>query len=183
MKDLIIQYEYGVASLRNQDKLLKQEQDLIKEKQVKEIHTVEDLERESVIKSNRSLISGMISEMQDDIQHMKTGKRPGNKRGAENLAAYQREISIDPARFLYIEDVQEEEKSEEDVKLLESAVEELLWFLSKREKDLYMLYAAYNFSVHEIADLTELTEGTVSKVLDRAKKKVAKNIEVEAFFS
>lgn len=183
MKDLIVEYEYGLAALRKKDQLLKREQDSIMDKRLKQLHTIEDIERLAVIESDRNLISGMISEMQDDIQHMKTGRRPGNKRGAENLAAYQREISIDPGRFLHIANTEEDIKSEEEVKLLEGAIEELLWFLSKREKDLYILFAGYNFSVQEIADLTGLTEGTIYQVLDRARKKIRKNIKIDDFFS
>jgi positive control factor len=186
MKDLIIQYEYGLANLRKENKILKDKKRRWKrlKGRVKDINKLEIInKRYAALEAKVSSSNSMISEMQDDIQHMKTGKRPGARRGVENLAAYQREISIDPVRFLHIKDIEEEVKSEEEITLLEGAVEELLWFLSKRQKDIYMLFAGYNFSVQQIVDLTGIDKGEVYKALDRARKKIKKNIDIDKFFS
>lgn len=183
MKDLIVEYEHGLSMLTKMDRDLKAEQDLIMIKQLKEEHTFEDIERLAVIKSDRKLIRGMIKDMKGVIKWMKTGKRPGAKRGVENLAAYQREIAIDPDRFIYIAEPEVEVKTDHELKLLESQVEDLLWFLSKKEKDVYMLFGGYGFSVAKIADLTGMAEGTVSSLLNRARKKIRKNIEVDEYVS
>lgn len=50
---------------------------------------------ESVIKSMGDMISGM----EYIIEWLDTGKRPGNKRGIERRATYQRERPMDPLKL------------------------------------------------------------------------------------
>lgn len=185
MKDLIMQYEFAAVNLREKDKELKHELDRL-EKEKQTFTTIGDyesdvIERIAIIKSDRSHYSSMLSDLKYAIEWMKTGRKPGLMRGAENLAAYQREISIDPNRFLYMQSKEVENKTEKEIKVLEDKVLDLLWFLTKRERAVYMLANGYGFSVAEVAAFTNIATGTVYSLLDRARKKIRKNIKEEDF--
>ncbi|WP_281998658.1 sigma factor-like helix-turn-helix DNA-binding protein [Priestia flexa] len=186
MKDLIMQYEFAAADLRAKDKEAKVVLNRL-EKERESFITIGEyesgvLERIASIKNDRSHYSSMISDLRYAIEWMKTGRKPGLMRGAENLAAYQREISIDPNRFLYMQSKEVEHKTEEEIKVLEDKVLDLLWFMTKRERAIYMLANGYGFSVAEISSLTNIATGTVYSLLDRARKKIRKNIKIEDFF-
>jgi len=186
MKDLVIQYEYALTDLRKKDKELKEQQQVLEEKKRK-ISDVEQLaaliDDIAAIKSERSLYSSMITDMVFEIEWMKTGRRPGSMRGAENLAAYQREISIDPNRFLHMQSIEIESKTDEEIKILEDKVLDLLWFLTKKERDIYMMANGYGLTVTEIAGFTSMATGTIFSLLDRARKKIRKNIKKEGFLT
>jgi positive control factor len=170
MKDLIVQYKHGLSLLRRQDKILKQQEE-------NALQTGE-AEQLAVIKSDRHLISGMISGMEYNIEWMETGKRPDSKRGAENLSAYQREISVDPNNYHLSKPTEtSEKKSDNEIKMLEYQIEDLLWFLSKQEREVYILSYGYQFSKSKIAEMTGKTEGTISKFLQRARRKIKKNLK------
>ncbi|MDE8676469.1 sigma factor-like helix-turn-helix DNA-binding protein [Priestia aryabhattai] len=185
MRDLIVQYEYALSLLRKEDKRLKDKQSYLQVK-IKKVTDMEKLnlldEELALVKTSRSQISEMSGELQDDIQHMKTGRRPGSRRGAENLAAYQREICFDPNSFLLHtpkETIQG--KTDEEITMLENKVEDLLYFLSKKERDVYILAKGYGFSAQEIAELAGMAHGTVKGLLDRAQKKIIKYIKKDSF--
>lgn len=59
-------------------------------------------------------------------------------RGAENLAAYQREISIDSNCFLYMQSIEVESRTDKEIQILEDKVLDLLWFLTKKERTVYI---------------------------------------------
>jgi positive control factor len=178
MRDLIVQYEYSLSSIRKEDTKLKEiQKDLQEEiKRVKDIVMLEALQDKlAAVKTIRSQISEMSGELQDDIQHMKTGRRPGSRRGAENLAAYQREICFDPNSFLLHTPKEEPEgKTEEELTMLENKIEDLLYFLSKKERDLYILAYGYGKSEQDIAELAGYSKGDVTKTLYRARIKIEK---------
>ncbi|MCQ6512965.1 hypothetical protein NPN18_24675, partial [Vibrio parahaemolyticus] len=44
---------------------------------------------------DKEVIRGMISDLEFAIEWMETGRRPGNRRGIERIAAYQREKPFD----------------------------------------------------------------------------------------
>lgn len=50
-------------------------------------------------KAERCIISEMISDCEFVIEWLKKGRRPGNIRGIERRAAYQREKLIDPLKL------------------------------------------------------------------------------------
>ncbi|MDN3365384.1 sigma factor-like helix-turn-helix DNA-binding protein [Priestia megaterium] len=184
MKDLVIQYEYALTDLRKKDKELKEQQQALESKKRK-ISDVEELasliDDIAAIKSERSLYSSMITDMVFEIEWMKTGRRPGSMRGAENLAAYQREISIDPNRFLHMQSIEVESKTDEEIQILEDKVLDLLWFLTKKERTVYMMANGYGHSVEEIAEYTKMASGTIKSILDRCRKKIRKKLKVEDF--
>ncbi|MFQ6391365.1 sigma factor-like helix-turn-helix DNA-binding protein [Priestia aryabhattai] len=191
MKDLIIQYRYALADLRRKDKELKEEQNhyenlRVEEESKRKISDGQDLaaivDYIAEIKAERSKYSSMISDKMFEIEWMEKGRRPGSMRGAGNLAAYQREISIDPNRFLHMQDIQFESKTDEEIKILEDKVLDLLWFLTKKEREVYMMANGYGHTVEQIAEYTSMASGTVSSLLDRARKKIRKNIKKEDFY-
>ncbi|WCF10168.1 hypothetical protein NDS46_10100 [Paenibacillus thiaminolyticus] len=53
----------------------------------------------ATLESDMSFLSSMISDREYDIEWMETGRRPGNKRGIERRAAYQRERPVDPLKL------------------------------------------------------------------------------------
>jgi positive control factor len=185
MKDLVIQYKYALSNLRKKDKELKDKQQRYEKLQRKisdgqELATITD--RIAQIKSDRSKYSSMISDKVFEIEWMEKGRRPGSMRGAENLAAYQREISIDPNRFLHMQDIEPDVKTDEEIKMLEDKVLDLLWFLTKKEREVYMMANGYGHTVEQIAEYTTMASGTVSSLLNRARKKIRKNIKIDDFY-
>lgn len=176
MKDLIIQYKYKVSQLNKEVKELNEEKELLKNIGADQ-RTVEESERFETLEIQCSAINSDIRNMKYSIEWMETGRRPGNMRGAENRTAY-----VDPNRLLFIKDIEPEEKSEEEMTLLESKVDEVLWFLTIFEKELFLLSYGYDFSDSEIAEITGKSTGTVAKTLHIARKKVEKNIKKDANF-
>ena len=91
-------------------------------------------------------------------------------RGAENLVAYQHEISIDPNCFLHMQSIKVESRTDKEIQILEDKVLDLLWFLTKIEKTVCMMANGYGYSVEEIAEYRKMASGTIKSILDRSRK-------------
>lgn len=116
------------------------------------------------------LVSNMISDLQFGINFMHTGRYPGAVRGIDRKAAYQRSIILDTELFpsLFEEVEPESEMSIENKrKLLD-----ILCRLSARERQCYILNAAYQLSYTQIAVELKISKSTVQKFIERARDKV-----------
>ncbi|MED3932946.1 sigma factor-like helix-turn-helix DNA-binding protein [Priestia megaterium] len=186
MRDLIIQYRYLVTNLRKEQKeLLEQKKKLMsalykeRKKSDSNLEKMEELEAEIALNETISSQKGeIISEREYDIEWMETGRRPGNKRGAERRSKYQRALRVDPNRFLNMAYVEPEVKTEKELDILEDQVLEILWdVLTKSERNLYFLAYAYGYSESEIAETTKLTYENVKATLGNARRKIKQNRE------
>ena len=153
-------------------------QDLIKEYQ----EAVKWLEQAKVTveEEDKVMISRMISDLKYGLEWMQTGRRPGNKRGIERRAAYQREQPLDPLWMqAYVANTstshcgisaQERERIDEALKML-----------TAREKEVYLLVRGEAYSRNEAARLLGVKKGTVNNILKRCDEKI-KVRKATAFF-
>jgi DNA-binding CsgD family transcriptional regulator len=186
MRDLIIQYQYLVTNLRKEQKeLLEQKKKLMsalrkeRKKSDSNLEEIEKLESEIALNEVISSQKGeIISEKEDDIFQMVTGRRRGSNRGVERRSKEQRTIRMDPNRFLNMAHVEPAKKTEKELDVLEDQVLEILWdVLTKSERNLYFLAYAYGYSESEIAEATKLTYDNVKATLGNARRKIKKNRE------
>ncbi|MDF2964245.1 MAG: hypothetical protein K0S39_5980 [Paenibacillus sp.] len=122
---------------------------------------------------DKELIAGMISDVQYAIEWMQTGVCPGNRRGIERRAAYQREKLMDPSQMqTYIEQLSYGSPSPSITEEQRTRLEQALSGLSSRERECYELHYGMYYSFQEIASLLELKKGTVQYYLQSAHKKL-----------
>jgi positive control factor len=137
----------------------------------------------------RVLFTGMISDLQYAIEWMLTGKRPGNKRGIERRAAYQREKPFDPLvmqkYFRSIDTVDfpwvDQEQSNQITDSDRARINEALLVLTDKEKEMYLMSRGHCLSYSQIASYLKITKSTVQKTVERAEKKIGKQIHESLF--
>ncbi|WP_034757877.1 sigma factor-like helix-turn-helix DNA-binding protein [Rossellomorea vietnamensis] len=130
---------------------------------------------------DKSLLDGMIRDLQFAIEWMETGRQPGNKRGVERLAAYQRERPFDPLLMQRFFRSQEEtyawDKSENE-SVISSAEQEMiddaLSVLTTKEKEVYLMSRGHCLSYSQIANYLCISSSSVQTMIERAEKKISK---------
>lgn len=135
------------------------------------------------------LIGGMISDLQFALEWLNTGRRPGNRRGVERLAAYQREKLTDPlllqryCRSVPYDPYEMIGYKKEDVITLadKERLEYAMCTLTAREKEIYLMSRGGGLTHDEIAHYLLITPGTVKTTIHRAEKKIAKQLQENLF--
>lgn len=132
---------------------------------------------------DKKVISGMISDCEYVIEWLSTGRRPGNKRGVERLAAYQREKLVDPLKMqAYVSNAKAGSPSNlSDWERFQ--IEDALSRLTDRERDCYVLAHGECFSFSEIASMLSITKGSVEEYVERAQKKISEDLQTSLFLS
>jgi positive control factor len=132
-------------------------------------------------KRDKSLLNGMIRDLQYAIVWMETGRQPGNKRGVERLAAYQRERPFDPLllqRFFRSQDDSYVWNETENESVISSAeqemIEDALSVLTAKEKEVYLMSRGHCLSYSQIANYLCISSSSVQTMIERAEKKIAK---------
>ncbi|MFD0710613.1 sigma factor-like helix-turn-helix DNA-binding protein [Paenibacillus sp. GCM10027626] len=118
------------------------------------------------------LLRGMISDINFAIMWMHTGRRPGNKRGIERRAAYQREKLMDP---LKMQSYMQQTKAASPSSLTDDEahrLREVLDILSPQERECFTLSFGQCFPHSYIADMLGISKGAVDKYVQRAHAKV-----------
>lgn len=130
---------------------------------------------------DKKVISGMISECEYVIEWLSTGRRPGNKRGVERLAAYQREKPVDPLRMqAYVSNAKAGSPSNlSDWERFQ--IEDALSRLSERERDCYTMAHGECISFQDIADMLGISKGSVEEYIERAQKKISEDLQSSLF--
>ena len=131
---------------------------------------------------DKKVISGMKSDCEFVIEWLNTGRRPGNKRGIERRAGYEREILLDPIRM---QAFASESKAGSPVNLTDDQrfqIQYALDQLSERERECYLLAHGECFSHSEIAKMLYLSDGTVSEYIQRAHRKVSEIVINSLFY-
>lgn len=136
---------------------------------------LQDPDREDPqVERDRELVSGMIADMHYAIDWMRSGRRPGSRRGTEIKDAYSRAILLD-MDLLPAND--EEPEPELSVTMEQKrALVRVLMKLSKRERQCYLLHTAQGLSLAEIGKEMKLSKAAVQKYVDRAKSKVGQAV-------
>jgi positive control factor len=130
---------------------------------------------------DKSLLNGMIRDLQYAIEWMESGRQPGNKRGVERLAAYQRERPFDPLlmqRFFRSQDETYSWDDAENENVISSSeqemIEDALSVLTAKEKEVYLMSRGHCLSYSQIANYLCISSSTVQTMIERAEKKIAK---------
>jgi positive control factor len=127
-------------------------------------------------KSERQIIGEMISDVEYVIEWLETGRRPGNRRGIERQAAYQRERLMDPIRM---QAFVARSTAGSPANLTEwqlHQIEDALCVLSERERECYILAHGECFSYEEIAGLLGITKSSVATHIKRAQAKISERL-------
>lgn len=126
-------------------------------------------------KADRTLLDGMISNCEYVEEWLETGRRPGNKRGVERLAAYQREIPTDliekymqPVEYLPRGKSTRYKYSNDEVAFMYY----MLSMLTDREAECYTMHIGGQYSMRDIADLLDLDVSTIHETMKRAERKI-----------
>jgi len=147
-----------------------------------------DLYNKAIVEDKKT-ISGMISDLEYAIEWMKTGRRPGNKRGIERRAAYQRERPFDPILMQRYFRSMDDNEYEWDKHQQEHAItswdreriDDALSVLTEREKEIYLMSRGYCLSLGQIARFLDIKKTTVQNYIIRAEKKIGSRIQVSLF--
>ncbi|WP_103110806.1 sigma factor-like helix-turn-helix DNA-binding protein [Brevibacillus reuszeri] len=126
--------------------------------------------------AERQLIGEMRGEMEWVIEWLETGRRPGNKRGIERRAAYQREKLMDPVRMQAFVD---RGTAGSPVNLTEwqrGQIEDALCGLSERERECYVMANGQCFSHAEIAKMLGISKSSVDTHIKRAQQKISERM-------
>ncbi|MDU0332554.1 sigma-70 family RNA polymerase sigma factor [Paenibacillus sp. 3LSP] len=130
---------------------------------------------------DKKVISGMISDCEFAIEWLSTGRRPGNKRGIERRAAYQREKLVDPLKMqAYVSNARAGSPSNLS-EWERYQIEDALSRLTERERDCYVMAHGECFSFSEIANMLGLSKGSVEKYVERAQRKISEDLQTSLF--
>jgi RNA polymerase sigma factor (sigma-70 family) len=156
-------------------------QDLIKQYN-KSLYRVKKL-REVALPENgdQDLLDSMASDLRYSIEWMKTGRRPGNKRGIERRAAYQRERPVDP---IILQNYAKKTSGGTYYTLTDSERERLadaLSILTDREQEIYILARGECFTYEQIASMLCVSKSTIQDTIERAEKKIMKRTSESLF--
>ncbi|PEJ57415.1 Fis family transcriptional regulator [Bacillus sp. AFS002410] len=137
---------------------------------------------------DKKRISEMISNLDYSIEWMSTGKKPGNKRGIERRAAYQKERPFDPItmqKYFKAKDPMYEWEVEEKHHTLSTwdkqCLSEALDCLTDKELETYMMSRGHCLPFEKIAEYLDISVGTVKKRIARAENKISRRKEESLF--
>lgn len=127
----------------------------------------------------RRLVIEMIASCSYVIDWLETGRMPGNRRGIERRAGYQREIPIDPSVLSAVLEERHchaspDASGQADAPSL--ALERALGGLTERERDCFRLSQAEGFTLAEVADVLKISKSSAGTYLLRARRKIEANL-------
>ncbi|UXH44445.1 Fis family transcriptional regulator [Rossellomorea vietnamensis] len=130
---------------------------------------------------DKSLLNGMIRDLQYSIEWMETGRQPGKTRGVERLAAYQRERPFDPLlmqRFFRSQEETYAWEEAENESVISSAEQEMiddaLSVLTTKEKEVYLMSRGHCLSYSQIANYLCISSSSVQTMIERSEKKITR---------
>ncbi len=132
-------------------------------------------------KAERCIISEMISDCEFVIEWLKKGRRPGNIRGIERRAAYQREKLIDPLKLQAFAFKSTAGSASNLSDWEKYQIEDALSILSHRERECYVMAHGECFSFSEIAGFLGISKSSVEKYVERAQKKISHDLNSSLF--
>ncbi|MED2006717.1 sigma factor-like helix-turn-helix DNA-binding protein [Brevibacillus borstelensis] len=133
--------------------------------------------------SDRELISSMIGEVEWIVEWLETGKRPGNRRGIERRAAYQREKLVDPIRMQAYVSQSTAGSPANITEWQRQQIEDALSELSERERECYLLAHGECFSHVDIANMLNISVSSVETYIKRANTKVSERVQTSLFLA
>lgn len=131
--------------------------------------------------AERQIIGEMRGEVEWIIEWLESGRRPGNKRGIERRAAYEREKLMDPVRMQAFVARSTAGSPCNLTEWQRFQLEEAMCTLSTRERECYELHYGMCFSLGEIANLLQIKKGSVQSYLKSADAKI-KEMKLNSLF-
>ncbi|PWW37376.1 MULTISPECIES: sigma factor-like helix-turn-helix DNA-binding protein [Paenibacillus] len=131
--------------------------------------------------SDKKLIAQMVSDCDYAIEWLSTGRRPGNKRGVERLAAYQREKLVDPLKMqAYVQQGHAGSSANlSDWQLFQ--IEDALSRLSPRERECYVMKHGDCHSFADIAMALNISKSAVQSYVETAQRKISEDLQNSLF--
>ncbi|MBW5447451.1 sigma-70 family RNA polymerase sigma factor [Cohnella sp. CFH 77786] len=144
------------------------------------VRTMEDMNRLLALEQDRKWIMEMIASCSYIIEWLETGRMPGNRRGIERRAGYQREVLTDPSRMQAMQAAARQTESiPSDQEEFRERLERVLGVLTERERDCYVLAHGECFTFAEIAGLLGISKSSVGTYMTRAQRKILLAVEGE----
>lgn len=131
--------------------------------------------------AERQLIGEMRGEVEWVIEWLETGRRPGNKRGIERRASYQREKLMDPIRMQAFVSRSTAGSPANLTEWQHEQIEDALCGLSDRERECYVLAHGECFSHVQIAEMLAISVSSVETYIKRAQTKISDRIQNSLF--
>ncbi|MGE6379564.1 sigma factor-like helix-turn-helix DNA-binding protein [Peribacillus muralis] len=129
---------------------------------------------------DKEVVASWKRNLEYSITWMKTGHRPGLKRGIERRAAYQNEKPVDPLlmqRYFRSSqnpyDWDQEEKEYVITPSEQEVLNEALAVLSEKEREVFILSRGNGHSQYKVAEMMNLSRSSIKTMLSRADKKIA----------
>jgi positive control factor len=143
---------------------------------------------DNAVEEDKKIIAGMISDLEFAIEWLETGRMPGNRRGIERRAAYQREKPFDPLlmqKFFRSSEPTYEWDDHEKEDVITSwdreRIEDALSVLTDREREVYLMSRGYCLTYSEIANYLCISSSSVQTMIERAERKIKKRINESLF--
>lgn len=185
MYDLIGEYEDSLSMTREMKRKVEE-----KIFELKSIVANEDMPFEEraaasdqllLEEQDKTIISGMESDLVFAINWMLTSRRPGSRRGIERRSSAQLTKLIDPCLLQNIYPGEPDEYSWDDEAsqgefLKELKVKEVLAVLTKKQKDMFVMIRGQGLTIGETAKQLNLSRQAVRQALIRAERKIAEYI-------
>ncbi|RNB72162.1 sigma factor-like helix-turn-helix DNA-binding protein [Brevibacillus panacihumi] len=133
------------------------------------------------VATDRQLLGEMLGESEWIIEWLETGRMPGNRRGIERRAAYQREKLVDPLRMQAFAARSTAGSPSNLTEWELNQIEDALCVLSERERECYVLAHGQGFSHEYIADLLRISKGSVDSYIARAQEKITDRLQNSLF--
>ncbi|MNW38085.1 positive control sigma-like factor [compost metagenome] len=188
--DLIPEYKDTRKALKRKREELKALRDekrerIIKLKGLLTLPTTFNAEREcleadiAALEGEMKTIGSMVSDAEYVIEWLETGRRPGNRRGIERRASYQRDRPVDPIRiqayitkassggFVQVVSVTDRERER---------IEFALGELTPRERACYEMVRGNSLPYSETAELLGIEKSTVQWFVESAEEKLKHHI-------
>ncbi|GLY09585.1 sigma-70 family RNA polymerase sigma factor [Pseudobacillus badius] len=118
--------------------------------------------------ADKTLINGMISDLEYAIEWLKVGRNPDTRRGIDKSGVYVTDPLVIETMPAIIEHQEERELSQSEKEMIEDA----LCSLSAREKDAFILVRVEGMTFEYAAELLGVKKGAVQSYVDRAEKKI-----------
>ncbi|RTE05548.1 RNA polymerase subunit sigma-24 [Paenibacillus whitsoniae] len=126
-------------------------------------------------------IKEMMSDVVYAIEWMHTGRRPGNKRGIERRAGYQRYKLLDPLRMQSFVSNTTAASPSTLTDHQRYQIKDALSRLSEQERECYVLAHGHCLSYSDIAKLLNIAKSSVQTYVERAQKKVSEDLQNSLF--
>lgn len=186
MHDLLNSYKETRKTLRQIQSELKDSDDAIRvvrlEEAKRQTGRSKSVSSGDEHKTERQIIGEMIGDTEFVIEWLETGRRPGNKRGIERRAAYEREKLMDPVRMQAFVSRGTAGSPCNLTEWQRFQLEDALAILTERERECYVLTHGEGFSFEETARLLQITKSSVQTLVTRAQAKISERVASSLFF-